>query len=51
LIFRKNIKNLFRKMHVSSYKKDKKDRSRNSRPKDADKRKIVDRKKAKPTTT
>ena len=51
LILRKKIKNLFRKMHIISYKKDKKDRSRNSKPKDADKRKIMVRKKAKPTTT
>ena len=51
LIFRKKIKNLFRKMHISSYKKDKKDRSRKNKPKDADKRKNMTRKKAKPTTT
>jgi uncharacterized membrane protein YdjX (TVP38/TMEM64 family) len=48
LIFRKNIRNLFRKMHIISYKKD---RSRKSKPKDPDKRKITARKKAKPTTT
>jgi len=51
LIFRKKIKNLFRKMHIISYKKDKKDRSRNSKTEDMNKRKNMTRKKAKPTTT
>jgi uncharacterized membrane protein YdjX (TVP38/TMEM64 family) len=51
LIFRKKIKNLFRKMHIISYKKERMDRSRSGGTKGPDKRKITARKKAKPTTT